>query len=120
MIMENDKFKELFADFKPEISDSADFMARFNSNLRLAEEVRRQIQTSRRKSRRAVIIAALAGFAGGAVSTICYPALERTVALVAPDVASTLTWAIFSAIIIGLIFTAYDLALAFSVTRSLD
>lgn len=120
MIMENDKFKELFADFKPEISDSADFMARFNSNLRLAESVRKQIEASRRRSRRAVIIAACAGFTGGAMSTICYPALERTVALVVPDSASTLTWSIFSAIIIGLIFAAYDLALTFSVTRSLD
>ena len=120
MIMEDDKLTELFADFKPEISDSADFMARFSRNLELAEIARKQIEASRRRSRRAVVIAALAGFAGGVMSTICYPALERSVAMFVPDNASTLTWAIFSAMTLGLIFAAYDLALAFSAARNLD
>ncbi len=118
--MENDKLKELFAGFKPEISDSADFMARFNRNLQLAETARKKIEAERRRSRRAVVIAAMAGFAGGAVSALCFPAMERTLALFAPESANLMAAGLFSAVTIGLIFAAYDLALAFSVTRNLD
>ena len=78
--MDDDKLKDIFAGFNPEISDSADFMAGLNRHLELAELARQRLEAARRRSKRAVIIAAIAGFGGGVMSALCYPALLRLAA----------------------------------------
>ncbi|MDE6223303.1 MAG: hypothetical protein K2M49_06380 [Muribaculaceae bacterium] len=112
--MDDDKLKDIFAGFNPEISDSADFMASLNRHLELAELARQRIEAARRRSKRAVIIAAIAGFGGGVMSALCYPALLRLAASWSAEAAPTLAVAVLSALTLLLTYAAYDLALASS------
>lgn len=112
--MNDDKLKDIFAGFNPEISDSANFMSRLSRNLELAEIARQRIEATRRRSKRAVVIAAIAGFCGGVMSTLCYPALQRLISVFSVDASPTLSYMLLSALTIGLTYAAYDLALTVS------
>ena len=114
MIMNDDKLKDIFAGFNPEISDSADFMARLNRNLELAEIARQRIEVARRRNKRAVIIAAIAGFCGGVMSTLCYPAIQRLISSFTVESAPTLSYILLSVVTLGLTYAAYDLAMTFA------
>ena len=112
--MNDDKLKDIFAGFNPEISDSADFMSRLNRTLELAEIARQRIEAARRRSKRAVVIAAIAGFGGGVMSTLCYPTLQRLLSSFSVEAAPTLSYMLLSALTLGLTYAAYDLALTVS------
>lgn len=63
----------MFRDFDPELSPGTTFMARLSRSLDALELVKRQQLAERRRNRRAVAIAAVAGFAAGVVFALLLP-----------------------------------------------
>lgn len=71
---EDDKIKDLFSDFQPELSTSdGDFLAQLRRSMAAVELVRRQHLARRRDSRKALAVAALTGFAVGVIFTLLIP-----------------------------------------------
>lgn len=71
--MEEDKLKDIFKDFNPDLSSDNDFMSRLERSMDAVEIVKRQNAEIHRRSKRAIAIAALAGFVAGVVMTILQP-----------------------------------------------
>lgn len=63
--MEEDKIKNLFADYQPELSSDSQFMRRLQTSLDAVESVRRQSGATRRLCKVAMAAGACAGFAAG-------------------------------------------------------
>lgn len=72
---EDDKIKELFRGFDPELPSESLFMSRLKRNMEGVELVKRQTEAARRRNRRAVTAAAIAGFAVGVIFTVLMPYL---------------------------------------------
>ena len=77
--MEDDKLKELFQGFRPDVADDKLFLQRLQKNMDAVEMVRRQVAALRRRSRIAVVLAALCGFAMGVILTLLFPLIRDTV-----------------------------------------
>ncbi len=75
--MEEDKLKDIFKDFNPDLSSDSDFMSRLERSMEAVEIVKRQNAETHRRSKRAVVWAALAGFVAGVVMTILQPYICR-------------------------------------------
>ncbi len=73
--MDDDKIKVLLSGFEPEISPSAQFMAKMQRNLDAIEFVKEQNVALRKRNRRAVAIAAACGFAAGVIQTLLFPVI---------------------------------------------
>ncbi len=73
MDMEDDKIKDIFKDFNPELSPDNQFLQRLERNIEIAEEIKRQNAAFHKNSRRAVVYAALAGFVTGALLMLLLP-----------------------------------------------
>lgn len=71
--MEDDKIKDLFSNFEPELSSSSQFMQRLQQNMNAIEFVKQQNAAMKRRNRMAVLIALVCGFAMGVVLTLAYP-----------------------------------------------
>lgn len=71
--MEDDKLRELFDSFQPELSSDAHFMSKLKRNMESVELVKRHTEAMRRGSRIAVIVAAIAGFVMGVALTLLSP-----------------------------------------------
>lgn len=71
--MEEDKLTLLFRDFDPELSPDAPFIDRLGRSLDAVELVKRQQLAERRRNKRAVLVAAVAGFVAGVVFAILLP-----------------------------------------------
>lgn len=85
--MDDNQIKSIFENFNPRpASDDFDFLTRLERNMDRVDMVKKQIVALRRKSRRAAVWSAAAGFAAGAVLTtlvhLLVPALS----------AASLTW----------------------------
>lgn len=71
--MEEDRIRDLFKDFAPELSPDSRFIERVQRGLNVVESVRRQNVIMRKRNRMAVAIAALAGFVTGVSLTLLFP-----------------------------------------------
>lgn len=75
--MENDKLKDIFSGFQPELSSSIQFMSKLRQNLEAIEIVKEYTIAQRKRTRTAVVIAALCGFATGVIFTLLFPLMRN-------------------------------------------
>lgn len=75
--MTDNQIQELFDNYKPSLASDRSFMDSLQERLDAVEAVKRHCEARERRSRRAVAVAALAGFVAGAVFTFVAPALIR-------------------------------------------
>ncbi len=121
--MEDDKLKDIFKDFDPELSSSLQFMTKLQRNMEAVEIVRQYNAALRRRNKLAVAIAGLCGFAVGVTLTLLYPFIVEwissfNITLSLRD-ASTLTidfsyivWLIVAGVSVFSAWNAYQIALA--------
>lgn len=81
--MEDEKIKELFSRFEPEVSSEFEFMKRVERNLEAVEIVKQHNRAMMRQSRRAVVVAALCGFAAGVVMMMILPVIIARISALA-------------------------------------
>lgn len=121
MNMEEDKYSELFANFDPDLSSDALFMANLQQKLQTVELVKQRVEIMRQKNRLAMIAASIAGIVSGVISTLAYPTIIETVvgfgkhipsfATVFNDYSNVISWGVIGSIVLALTFTVYDIAL---------
>lgn len=75
--MENDKLKDIFSGFQPELSSSIQFMSKVRQNLEAIEIVKKYTIAQKKRTRTAVVIAALCGFATGVIFTLLFPLIRN-------------------------------------------
>ncbi len=78
--MEDDKLKDIFREFEPELSSSFQFMTRLQKNMEAVEIVRQYHAAQKRRNRWAVAIAGVAGFAVGVIMTLLFPFITEWIA----------------------------------------
>jgi hypothetical protein len=71
--MEDDKLKELFTNFQPEMSSSLQFMAKLQKNMERVEILKQHNLAIKRRNKLAVCIAATIGFLMGVILTLLFP-----------------------------------------------
>lgn len=71
--MEDDKLKELFDNYNPELSSGMRFMERVERNLDSVESLMTRNAAMRKRYRKAVFAAAIAGFVVGMIFTLFMP-----------------------------------------------
>lgn len=112
MAMEDDKIKDLFAEFQPVEPDDGRFMESLLRSIDAVEMVKAEHRAVRKRNTLAVILAAADGFITGAVSMAFMPTLEAMFAagisfsvpimskpvMFMPDVISTATVGVLSVV----------------------
>lgn len=73
--MEDNQIKDLFSNFDPELSSGPLFISRLRHRLDAVELVRERIAAERRRSRRAILIAAISGIVAGMLMTLMFPVI---------------------------------------------
>ncbi|MCM1067360.1 MAG: hypothetical protein NC418_07300 [Muribaculaceae bacterium] len=120
---DDNKIKDLFGSFDPKLSSSFDFIKKLERNMDAVEIVKRHNLAMRRRSRKAVLIAALSGFVAGVVLSILLPLAGRwigtlSVSLPLPDFGSLsfgtsfISWAIIAVVSTITALNAYEIAMA--------
>ena len=71
--MEDDKIKDIFKEFDPELSSSFQFMTKLKRNMEAVEIVRQYNASMKHRNKLAVAIAAACGFAMGVLTTWLLP-----------------------------------------------
>jgi hypothetical protein len=71
--MEDDKLKELFTNFQPEMSSSLQFMAKLQKNMERVEILKQHSLAIKKRNKLAVCIAAAIGFLMGVILTLLFP-----------------------------------------------
>lgn len=113
---ENDPLKDMFADFNPPMSSTADFMARLDVRLDAVEMIAERTRRSRRRSRVALCVAALAGMVAGALMMALMPYFESVLAgalqlgLAAREYLPLAGWAATAALSVAAAMAAYDIS----------
>lgn len=125
-MMENhdEKIKELFRNFEPELTaSSADFMQRLQKSMDAVEIVKQYNIALRKRNRLATAIAAFCGFAAGVVMTLLFPLIGNWVTTF--DIAiphmqiqsftinyTYVAWIMMAAVSVITALNAYELAIA--------
>lgn len=121
MIMEEDKLKSLFAEFRPELSSDRQFMNRLTRNMESVEIVKRRMAEMRARNRRAIAVAAVVGFVVGFVFSLALPYLsglvadwqltlpEESVMSVAADYFAVIAWGVTGATAVIAAINTYDM-----------
>jgi hypothetical protein len=121
--MEDDKLRNLFNDFQPELSTSSKFMAKLQKNMEMIEILKQHDIALKRRNKLAVVIAAVSGFVMGVILTLLFPLIANwiyTVSVSLPHLhISNLTidysfvaWIIIAGVCIITVLNAYEIALA--------
>lgn len=71
--MDDDKLKDLFSGFEPELSSSVQFMTKLEKNMEAVEIVKQHNLMLKKRNRQAVLIAAACGFVAGVIFTLLFP-----------------------------------------------
>ncbi len=119
--MEDDKLKDLFNNYEPDLSSSFQFMTKLKKNMEAVEIVRQYHAAQKRLNRWAVAIAGMAGFAVGVVMTLLFPFITEWIASFNFNIPLThtstltfdfkyLTWLIVAAISVLTAISAYEFA----------
>lgn len=77
--MEDDKIRDLFLSFNPDISTDTLFLSKLKKNMEAVELVKQHTELMRRRSRIAVCVAALTGFVMGVILTLLFPLIGDAV-----------------------------------------
>lgn len=121
MIMEEDKLKSLFAEFRPELSSDRRFMDRLTRNMESVEIVKRRVEETRARNRRAIAVAAIVGFVVGFLFSLALPYLsglvadwqltlpEESVMSVAADYFAVIAWGVTGATAVIAAINTYDM-----------
>lgn len=121
MIMEEDKLKSLFAEFRPELSSDRQFMSCLERNMESVEIVKRRMAEMRARNRRAIAVAAVVGFVVGFVFSLALPYLsglvadwqltlpEESVMSVAADYFAVIAWGVTGATAVIAAINTYDM-----------
>lgn len=121
MIMEEDKLKSLFAEFRPELSSDRRFMDRLTRNMESVEIVKRRMAEMRARNRRAIAVAAVVGFVVGFVFSLALPYLsglvadwqltlpEESVMSVAADYFAVIAWGVTGTTAVIAAINTYDM-----------
>ncbi len=78
--MDDDKIKDLFKGFDPELSSDFMFLDRLQQKMDAVELAKQYHRSMRKRSRMAIAIAALAGFIVGVVCTLAFPLISAWMA----------------------------------------
>lgn len=109
--MEDANIRESFAAFNPKLTSDLAFMNRLKSNMEAVELVRQHAAAARRRNRRAVAIAAIAGLVMGTMMGLCLPIFERWIAI--PDVNfDVVIWGVAALVSTLTAVNAYEIARA--------
>lgn len=121
MIMEEDKLKSLFAEFRPELSSDRRFMDRLTRNMESVEIVKRRMAETRARNRRAVTVAAVVGFVVGFLFSLTLPYLngvvygwqltlpEESFTSVLADWFAVISWVVIGAVAVTAAINTYDM-----------
>ena len=121
MIMEEDKLKSLFAEFRPELPSDSQFMDRLTRNMESVEIVKRRVEEMRARNRRAVTVAAVVGFVVGFLFSLTLPYLsgvvagwqltlpEESVTSVLADWFAVISWVVIGAVAVTAAINTYDM-----------
>ena len=77
--MEEERIKDLFKDYAPDLSSSMDFMQRLERNLDAVELIHRENAAVMKRNRLAVRIASCAGFLTGVIFTLLFPYIKSLI-----------------------------------------
>lgn len=80
MSTDEDKIKQLFDNYSPELSSDTRFMERLERNIEVIETIRRQNRTALRRNRFSMLAAGISGFVAGVIFTLCYPFITGAIA----------------------------------------
>lgn len=121
MIMEEDKLKSLFAEFRPELSSDRRFMDRLTRNMESVEIVKRRVEEMRARNRRAIAVAAIVGFIVGFLFSLSLPYLsglvagwqvtlpQESVMNVVADWFAVMAWGVIGAVVVTAAINTYDM-----------
>ncbi len=121
MIMEEDKLKSLFAEFRPELPSDRRFMNRLERNMESVEIVKRRMAETRARNRRAVTVAAVVGFVVGFLFSLTLPYLngvvygwqltlpEESFTSVLADWFAVISWVVIGAVAVTAAINTYDM-----------
>lgn len=73
--VQDNELKALFSNFDPTLSSHKRFIINLHRRLETIELLHREMASIRRKNRRAVVMAAIAGFVAGVASCLLMPSL---------------------------------------------
>lgn len=118
--MEDEKLRELFTRFEPELEPDQLFLAHLEKQMRAIEILREYNVKFRRRNRIAVIAAALAGFVTGVIFTLLLPSFSQwltTVSFTIPYVSlpamtinlEYLSWAVMAILSVAAAVSVYEL-----------
>jgi len=121
--MEDDKFRNLFNDFQPELSSSLQFMTKLQKNMEMVETLKQHDIALKKRNKLAVFIAAVSGFVIGVILTLLFPLIGNwvsTFSISLPHLQiisvtidySFVAWIVMAGVCIITALNAYEIALA--------
>jgi hypothetical protein len=121
--MEDDKLRNLFNDFQPELSSSSKFMAKLQKNMEMIEFLKQHDIALKKRNKLAVVIAAVSGFVMGVILTLLFPLIANWISTVSVSLPhlhisnltidySFVAWIIIAGVCIITALNAYEIALA--------
>lgn len=121
--MEDDKLRDIFNDFQPELSSSFEFMTKLQKNIEMVEILKQHNIALKRRNKLAAAIAAMSGFVTGVILTLLFPLIESwvsTISISIPQVHissvtvdySIVAWIVMAGVCIITALNAYEIALA--------
>lgn len=121
--MEDDKIKDLFSNFNPEISSSFQFMSELKKNMERVEILKQHNRVLRKRNKWAVIIAAASGFVMGIILSLLMPIVVDWLPTLNISIPRSLitnlaidynypAWIITAAVSVITAVNAYEIALA--------
>lgn len=121
--MEDDKLKDLFQGFRPELTSDSLFLNKLKRNMEAVELVKQHTEALKRRNRIAVGVAALTGFIMGVILTLLYPLISETVSSFSLTISDhgildvEIDWRIVGWIVMGVVcvlsaINAYEITLS--------
>lgn len=116
--MEDEKIKDIFKEFDPELSSSFQFITKLQKNMEAMEIVRQYNETQKRRNKWAVAIAGICGFAMGVIMTLLLPFITDWVASISfalslpPTLNFTyIVWLLIATVSVLTTVSVYEIAL---------
>jgi hypothetical protein len=121
--MEDDKLRNLFNDFQPELSSSSQFMTKLQKNMEMVEILKQHDIALKKRNKLAVVIATVSGFVMGVILTLLFPLIGDWVSTVSVSLPhlyishltidySFVAWIVIAGVCIITALNAYEIALA--------
>lgn len=119
--MEDDKLKDIFSSFNPEVDSDTKFMSSLNRTLDAIDDVRAQSASLRSSRRVAIFIAGFVGFVFGVLATVFVPLISALsidvnllvingVPIALPEVdAEVVGWVLAAVVITLLVINTYKI-----------